>query len=84
MFTSLTLLCETGKLLYCRHKVDLNPSGFLPYSGQEDRVYCRNWKPLVETYIYTKVESVTTEPWMPTYSELTIQKTTHLEEEKEE
>lgn len=38
----------------------------------------------METYIYTKVESVTTEPWMPTYSELTIQKTTHLEEEKEE
>jgi len=59
VFTSLTLLCETGKFLYCKRKVDLNPSGVLPHSGQEDTVYSRNWKPLVKTYIYTKVESVT-------------------------
>lgn len=46
------------RLLYCRHKVVLNPSVFFAYSGQEDTVYRRNWKPLMETYIYTKAESV--------------------------
>lgn len=37
----------------------LNPPGFLLYSGHEDTIYGRNWKPPVETYTYTKVESVT-------------------------
>lgn len=82
MFTSSTLLHKTGKVLYRRGKVDINPSGFLPYSGQEDTVYHRNRKPLAETYIYTEGESVT-KHILDVYSELSIQKTVHVEKEVE-